>query len=100
MGQDPVRHGHPDPVQRPLRTADRKKLPACQRVSDLPSFHHRPEFLPELREQRHRTLIVIEVSDGKGQTRVTEMNQQILTNLDRMIGEIEKDEESKAADAG
>ena len=40
------------------------------------------------------------MSTGKGQTRVTEMNQQILTNLDRMIGEIEKDEESEAADAG
>jgi len=28
------------------------------------------------------------------------MNQQILTNLNRMIGEIEKDEGSEAADAG
>ena len=40
------------------------------------------------------------MSAGKGQTRVAEMNQQVLTNLDRMIGEIEKDEESEAADAG
>jgi hypothetical protein len=50
--------------------------------------------------QRHRTLTLIEVSTGKGQTRVTEMNQQALTNLDKMISEIEKDEESEAADAG
>jgi len=40
------------------------------------------------------------VSTGKGQTRVAEMNQRVLTNLDRMIGEIEKDEKSEAADAG
>jgi hypothetical protein len=40
------------------------------------------------------------VSTGKGQTRVAEMNQQVLTNLDKMIGEIEKDDESEAADAG
>jgi hypothetical protein len=30
---------------------------------------------------------------------MVEMNQQILTNLDRMIGEVEKDQED-AADAG
>jgi hypothetical protein len=31
---------------------------------------------------------------------VTEMNKQVLTNLDRMIGEVEKDEEAGNADAG
>ena len=40
------------------------------------------------------------VSTGKGQTRVTEMNQQVLANLDKMIGEIENDEEPEAIDAG
>jgi hypothetical protein len=65
-----------------------------------PVFITGPEFLPELREQRHRTLTLIEVSTGRGQARVAEMNQQILTNLDRMIGEIEKDKGSEAADAG
>ncbi|MGP3921560.1 hypothetical protein [Nonomuraea sp. 10N515B] len=61
-----------------------------------PVFITGPEFLPELREQRHRTLTLIEVSNGKGQTRVAEMNQQVLANLDRMIGEIEKDEAEEA----
>ena len=28
------------------------------------------------------------------------MNQQVLTNLAKMIGEIDKDDESEAADAG
>ena len=55
--------------------------------------------MPELRQQRHRTLTLIEAANGRGQTRVTEMNQQVLTNLDKMIGEIEKDNESEAANA-
>lgn len=65
-----------------------------------PVFVSGPEFLPELRQQRHRTLTLIEVSSGKGQTRVAEMNQQVLTSLDRMICEIEKSREGSAADAG
>ena len=77
-----------------------KSCPHANACLTCPVFLSGPEFLPELREQRHRTLTLIEVSAGKGQTRVAEMNQQILTNLDRMIGEIEKDEESEAADAG
>jgi hypothetical protein len=39
------------------------------------------------------------VSIDKGQTRMVEMNQHVLTNLDHMIGEIEKDGEG-VADAG
>ena len=77
-----------------------KSCPHANACLTCPVFLSGPEFLPELREQRHRTLTLIEVSTGKGQTRVAEMNQQILTNLDQMIGEIEKDDESEAADAG
>lgn len=44
-----------------------------------------PEFLPELREHRGRTLTLIETAATAGQRRVVEMNQQVLTNLDRMI---------------
>jgi hypothetical protein len=42
---------------------------------------------------------LIEVSASNGQARVAEMNQQVLTNLDRMIAEIEKDNKSGATDA-
>ena len=59
-----------------------------------------PEFLPELRDQRRRTLTLIDVSQYNGQTRVVEMNKQVLGNLDRMIGEAEKAEQEGAADAG
>ena len=49
-----------------------------------------PEFLSELREQQPRTLTLIDVSERGGRARMVEMNQQVLTNLNRMISEIEK----------
>ena len=55
-----------------------------------PVFLTGPEFLPELREQRRRTLTLIDVSERGGQARMVEMNQQVLSNLDRMISEVEK----------
>ena len=58
-----------------------------------PVFLTGPEFLPELREQRHRTLTLIDVSRSNGHSRMLEMNQQVLTNLERMIGEIETNEQ-------
>ncbi|MGH3831616.1 MAG: hypothetical protein ACRDRS_14415 [Pseudonocardiaceae bacterium] len=62
-------------------------------------FPRRHTFAPELREQHHQTLTLITVSTDKGHTRVTEMNQQVLTNLDRMISEVEKAEQSDTVDA-
>jgi hypothetical protein len=75
-------------------------MPTRERLPDLPVFITGPEFLPELREQRHRTLTLVEVSTGSGQARVAEMNQQVLANLDRMIGELEADAGTGAANAG
>jgi integrase len=77
-----------------------RSCPHANSCLTCPVFITGPEFLPELREQRHRTLTLVEVSEGKGQARAAEMNRQVLTNLDRMIGEIEKDEQAGAADAG
>lgn len=70
-----------------------KSCPHANACLTCPVFLSGAEFLPELREQRQRTLTLIDVSAGKGHTRVVEMNQRVLTNLDRMIGEIEKDTE-------
>ena len=77
-----------------------KSCPHANACLTCPVFVSGPEFLPELHEQRRRTLTLIEVSAGKGQTRVAEMNQQVLANLDKMIGEMEKDDEPGTADAG
>ena len=77
-----------------------KSCPHANACLTCPVFLSGPEFLPELREQRHRTLTLIEAAAGNGRTRVAEMNQQVLTNLDKMIGELEKDSEPETADAG
>ena len=58
-----------------------------------------PEFLPELREHRGRTLTLIDNARTSGQTRVAEMNTQVLANLDRMVGEVDTDQTTAAADA-
>jgi hypothetical protein len=47
-----------------------------------------PEFLPELREHRGRTLTLIDDAETNGHTRVAEMNRRVLSNLDKMIGEL------------
>jgi hypothetical protein len=76
-----------------------KSCPHANACLTYPVFLTGPEFLPELREQRHHTLTLLNVSTSKGHTRVVEMNQQVLANLDRMITEVEKDEQEDAADA-
>ncbi|HZS21003.1 MAG TPA: tyrosine-type recombinase/integrase [Pseudonocardiaceae bacterium] len=62
-----------------------KTCPHANACLTCPVFLTGPEFLPELREHRGRTLTLIETAATAGQRRVVEMNQQVLTNLDRMI---------------
>jgi hypothetical protein len=76
-----------------------RSCPHANACLTCPVFITGLEFLPELREQHRRTLTLIDVSKSNGQSRVVEMNQQVLTNLERMIGEVEKDEREDA-DAG
>jgi hypothetical protein len=77
-----------------------KSCPHANACLTCPVFLTGPEFLPELREQRRRTLTLIDVSKDKGHDRVVEMNQQVIANLDCMIGEAEKNEQEEDADAG
>ncbi len=77
-----------------------KSCPHANACLTCPVFLTGPEFLPELHEQRRRTLTLIDVSKAKGHDRMIEMNQQVLANLDRMIGEVEKDQPEDTADAG
>ena len=77
-----------------------KSCPHANACLTCPVFLSGPQFLPELHEQRHHTLTLMESATGNGQARVAEMNQQVLTNLDTMIGELEKDNEPEAPDAG
>ncbi|MEQ6326544.1 tyrosine-type recombinase/integrase [Mycobacterium canetti] len=76
-----------------------RSCPHANACLTCPVFLTGPEFLPELREQHRRTLTLIDVSTRQGQTRMVEMNQQVLTNLERMIGEVETSEQEGADDA-
>jgi integrase len=76
-----------------------KSCPHANACLTCPVFLTGPEFAPELREHRGRTLTLIDSARASGHTRVAEMNEQVLVNLDRMIGEVEKDD-AGAADAG
>lgn len=82
-----------------------KSCPHANACLTCPVFLTGPEFLPELREHRGRTLTLIDQAECTGHTRVLEMNQQVLSNLDRMISEIDtadpdEDDQQDAADAG
>jgi hypothetical protein len=66
-----------------------RQCPHANACLTCPVFITGPEFLPELREQRHRTLTLITTARKTGHARVTEMNEQVAANLDRMISELE-----------
>jgi ferredoxin len=79
-----------------------KRCPHANACLTCPVFITGPEFLPELRHQRQRTLTLISTADATGQSRMTEMNEQVAANLDRMISELEASsaDAPEAADAG
>jgi integrase len=80
-----------------------RQCPHANSCLTCPVFITGPEFLPELREQQQRTLTLITTARDNGHLRVTEMNEQVAANLDRMITELEAigpDEQEDAADAG
>ncbi len=76
-----------------------KSCPHANACLTCPVFLTGPEFLPELREHRGRTLTLIQDAQTASRTRQVEMNTHVLTNLDRMIDEIEHDQNG-ASDAG
>jgi len=106
---------HPPPVAPQLRlpTDQPRRLPhgycglpvqkSCPHANaclTCPVFLTGPEFLPELREHHARTLTLIDNANANGHTRVAQMNTDVLTNLDKMIGEIDEQQAGTGADAG
>jgi hypothetical protein len=59
------------------------------------------EFLPQHRHQRSEVLQIISAAEARGQKRLVEMNQTVLTNLDAIITSLDTDEHPQGhADAG
>jgi integrase len=73
-----------------------KSCPHANACLTCPVFLTGPEFLPELREHRGRTLTLIDRAEAAGHTRVAQMNTEVLTNLDKMIGQIDDPGEEAA----
>ncbi len=73
-----------------------KTCPHANACLTCPVFITGPEFLPELRQQRHRTLTLVEAAAGNGQARVAQMNSQVLANLDQMITELDAGQKADA----
>jgi hypothetical protein len=49
------------------------------------------EFLPQHRTHRGQVIELITAAEARGQARLVEMNQQVLGNLDRIIGTLADD---------
>lgn len=75
-----------------------KSCPHANACLTCPVFLTGPEFLPELREHRGRTLTLIQNAEAAGHARVAQMNHQVLSNLDRMIDGVQTSD--AATDSG
>lgn len=56
-----------------------------------PMFITTPEFLPQHRDHRQQIIQIISAAEARGQTRLAEMNQQVLANLDNIITGLQDD---------
>ena len=56
-----------------------------------PMFITTPEFLPQHRDHRQQIVQIISSAQARGQTRLAEMNQQVLANLDNIITGLQDD---------
>jgi hypothetical protein len=75
-----------------------QSCPHANACLTCPVFITGPEFLPELREHRGRTLTLIQTAETAGHGRIAQMNRQVLTNLDKMINGIQTNDASSDLD--
>ena len=62
-----------------------KTCPHANACLTCPMFITTPEFLPQHRDHRQQIVQIISAAQARGQTRLAEMNQQVLANLDNII---------------
>jgi hypothetical protein len=67
-----------------------------------PMFLTTTEFLPQHRDHREQVIQIITAAQARAHSRLAEMNQQVLTNLDTIITSLHQDTRPReaAADAG
>ena len=80
-----------------------KTCPHANACLTCPMFITTPEFLPQHHQQRQQIVQIISAAQARGQTRLTEMNQQVLNNLNNIITTLEAGPDTErpgAANAG
>ena len=68
-----------------------KTCPHANACLTCPMFVTTAEFLPQHRGHRQQVIELITAAQARGQARLVEMNQQVLGNLDRIIGTLADD---------
>jgi integrase len=83
-----------------------QSCPHANACLTCPVFITTPAFLDQHRQHRQQTRRLLATATANGQLRLVEMHQQVLTNLDRIIGTLEADDaaplrrDEGVADAG
>jgi len=77
-----------------------KTCPHANACLTCPMFITTSEFLPRHREHRQQVIQLITAAQARGQARLAEMNQQVLTSLDNVITGLQDHTPPEAADAG
>jgi integrase len=78
-----------------------KTCPHANACLTCPMFVTTAEFLPQHRTHRAQVIELITAAQARGQTRLAEMNQQVLGNLDRIIDTLDETPVGiEASDAG
>lgn len=80
-----------------------KTCPHANACLTCPMFVTTAEFLPQHHTHRTQVIELITAAEARGHTRLTEMNQQVLSNLDRIINTLTDDTapcEQVISDAG
>lgn len=67
-----------------------QSCPHANACLTCPMFLTTDEFLPQHHEHRTQLLQIITVAEASGHTRLVEMNQQVLGNLDRIIDSLDE----------
>lgn len=75
-----------------------QSCPHANACLTCPMFMTTAEFLPQHRSQHQQTVQIISAAEARGQTRLVEMNQQVLANVDRIITALNDDPDPASED--
>jgi hypothetical protein len=71
-----------------------QSCPHANACLSCPMFITTADFLPQHHEHRQQVLQIISAAEARGRQRLSEMNRQVLSNLDRIIGALVGDSHS------